>query len=138
VVLNVTAVPGSFGFVTVHPRGSALPNASNLNHQPGGVVANAVIARVGRGGDICVFTSGASDVIVDVAGLADRPTAARAGGLCPSLTPTDRSRASSSSPAPTSTPRSAPTASPCSPVTSPPSRTARSTRWPSPPGPTPR
>lgn len=89
VVLNVTAVPGSFGFVTVHPRGSALPNASNLNHRPGGVVANAVIARVGRGGDICVFTSGASDVIVDVAGWLTGPPPPTAGGLCPSLTPTD-------------------------------------------------
>lgn len=89
VVLNVTAVPGSFGFVTVHPRGSALPNASNLNHQPGGVVANAVIARVGRGGDICVFTSGASDVIVDVAGWLTGPPPPTAGGLCPSLTPSD-------------------------------------------------
>jgi hypothetical protein len=90
-VLNVTAVPGSFGFITVHPRGSALPNASNLNHQPGGVVANAVIARIGRDGDICVFTSGASDVIVDVAGWLTGPPPPTAGGLCPSLTPTDPS-----------------------------------------------
>ncbi len=86
VVLNVTAVPGSFGFITVHPRGTALPNASNLNHQPGGVVANAVIARIGQGGDICVFTSGASDVIVDVAGWLTGPPPPTTGGACPAHT----------------------------------------------------
>lgn len=89
VILNVTAVPSGLGFVTVHPRGSSLPNASNLNTAPGTVVANAVIARVGRGGDICVFTRAASDLIVDVAGYLTGPAPSNSGGQCPSLTPTD-------------------------------------------------
>jgi M6 family metalloprotease-like protein len=89
VILNVTAVPAGLGYVTVHPRGTSLPNASNLNTAPGNVVANAVIARVGRGGDICVYTSGTSDLIVDVAGWLTGPAPATTGGQCTSLTPTN-------------------------------------------------
>jgi len=90
VVLNVTAVaPGTNGFVTLHPRGSGLPTASNLNYKPGVVVANAVIARVGRDGDVCLFTSGSTDLVVDVAGWLTGPAPGTDGGQCPSLTPTD-------------------------------------------------
>jgi hypothetical protein len=89
VVLNVTAVdPASRGFVTVHPRGSSRPTASNLNHAPGLTVPNAVIARVGRGGDICLFTSGATHLMVDVAGWLTGPPPPTTGGHCPSVTPT--------------------------------------------------
>jgi hypothetical protein len=87
VMLNVTAVPASFGFVTAHPRGTSLPNASNVNHRPGGVVANAVVARVGTAGDICVFTSGATDLVIDVAGWLTGPPPTTGGVACPSLTP---------------------------------------------------
>ena len=90
VVLNVTAVtPSVPGYVTVHPRGSKVPTASNVNYAPGEVVANAVIARVGRNGELCVFTSGSTDLVIDVAGWLTGPAPATAGGQCPSLTPTD-------------------------------------------------
>jgi hypothetical protein len=90
VVLNVTVVsPAAPGFVTVHPRGSARPTASNLNHLPGAVVANVVIARVGPGGDVCLFSSGSTHLVVDVAGWLTGPAPAASGPHCPSLTPTD-------------------------------------------------
>jgi hypothetical protein len=88
VVLNVTAVdPASRGFVTAHPRGSVRPTASNLNHVPGLTVPNAVIARVGRDGDICLFTSGATHLVADVAGWLTGPPPPATGGHCPSVTP---------------------------------------------------
>jgi hypothetical protein len=88
VVLNVTAVdPASRGFVTAHPRGSGRPTASNLNHAPGFTVPNAVIARVGQGGDICLFTSGATHLVADVAGWLTGPPPPTTGGHCPTVTP---------------------------------------------------
>jgi transcriptional regulator of met regulon len=68
VVLNVTAVsPGGGGFVTVFPCGQPLPQASNLNYQAGDVVPNAVLAKVGAGGKVCLYTYAETDLIVDVA-----------------------------------------------------------------------
>jgi hypothetical protein len=68
VVLNVTAVsPGGGGFVTVFPCGQPVPQASNLNYQTGDVVPNAVLAKVGAGGKVCLFTYAETDLIVDVA-----------------------------------------------------------------------
>lgn len=70
VILNVTAVrPDQGGFFTVFPCGGEAPLASNLNYQPGASVPNAVIARVGDGGEVCVFTSSAAHVIVDINGF---------------------------------------------------------------------
>ena len=89
-VLNVTAVgPVVPGFVTVHPRGTPLPTASNLNHLPGVVVANVVIARIGAGGDVCVFTSGGTDLVVDVAGWLIGPEPPVTGANCPPVAPND-------------------------------------------------
>ena len=69
VVLNVTAVsPSADGFVTVFPCGAPRPNASNLNFVAGQTAPNAVVAKVGADGKVCVFTSAASDLIVDVGG----------------------------------------------------------------------
>ena len=69
VVLNVTAVgPGADGYVTVFPCGQPLPDASNLNYVQGDIVPNTVIARVGVGGKVCLYTYAATDLLVDVAG----------------------------------------------------------------------
>jgi hypothetical protein len=89
VVLNVTAVNAiENGFVTVHPRGTPLPNASNLNFVAGQNIPNAVITRVGPGGAVCFFTSGATHLIVDVAGWLTGPPPAATGPNCPSHAPT--------------------------------------------------
>lgn len=69
VALNVTvAGPLGSGFVTVYPCGAAQPMASNLNYTTGGIVPNAVIAKVGAGGNVCIFVSATTDLIVDVSG----------------------------------------------------------------------
>lgn len=68
-VLNVTVTDATApGFVTVFPCGSDTPNASSLNYVTGSTVPNNVIAKMGDGGKVCLFTSQASHLIVDVSG----------------------------------------------------------------------
>ncbi len=68
--LNVTAVDGLVGgFVTVFPCGSPRPLASNLNFPTGTVVPNAVLAKIGTGGKVCIFVSQATHIVVDVTGF---------------------------------------------------------------------
>ena len=69
VVLNVTAVNARApGYLTVFPCGAALPDASNLNYAAAQTIPNSVIAKVGAGGRVCVFTSAQADLLVDVNG----------------------------------------------------------------------
>ncbi len=69
VAVNVTAVgPARAGYFTVWPCGAPMPVASNVNFTPGSVVANGVVAALGAGGAICIFSDQASDVLVDVLG----------------------------------------------------------------------
>ena len=71
VMLNVTAVgPSASGFLTVFPCGTSRPTASNVNYLPGQVVPNAVLAKVGQGGAICVFTLATTHLVIDVNGYA--------------------------------------------------------------------
>ena len=70
VVLNVTVTGAqSGGYITVYPCGAPLPNASNLNFVAGSTVPNLVIAQVGTGGKVCLFTSAATNLIADVTGF---------------------------------------------------------------------
>ena len=67
VVLNVTVTETQGpGFVTVWPCGSARPTASNLNYQTGSTIPNAVVAKVGVGGKVCLFTMAPAHLIADV------------------------------------------------------------------------
>jgi len=69
VVLTVTVTePGDAGFVTVFPCGSSRPLASNVNFVAGATVANSVVAGVGPGGRVCLFTSASTHLVVDVNG----------------------------------------------------------------------
>ncbi len=69
VILSVTVDRAEeAGFVTVHACDEPRPTASNLNHAVGQTVANAVVTGVGADGDVCVYTMGATDVVVDVTG----------------------------------------------------------------------
>lgn len=69
VVLNLTAAaPGAAGFLTAYPCASGRPTASNLNVVPGTDRANLVVVAPDASGDVCVFSSGATDVVVDVFG----------------------------------------------------------------------
>jgi hypothetical protein len=68
--LNVTvADPADDGYLTVFPCGRPVPTASNLNYRRGEVaVPNAVMARIGTNGKVCLTSSATTSVVVDIAG----------------------------------------------------------------------
>lgn len=70
VVLNVTAISlHGPTYLTVWPTGTPRPWASNLNPPPGPPIANLVVAKVGFGGEVSIYTdSSATHVMVDIAG----------------------------------------------------------------------
>ena len=69
VVLTVTAAAAREpGHITVYPCGVDRPVASNVNYGVGETIANTVVAHLGAGGAVCLYTKGATDVVVDVAG----------------------------------------------------------------------
>ena len=68
-VLNVTAVPhGSLNYITMWAAGQPQPGTSTLNAPTGTVTANTAIVGAGAGGQISVYTSDDTDLILDVAG----------------------------------------------------------------------
>ncbi len=67
--LNVTVVPpGPLTFLTVFPSGQSRPLASTLNSYDGATVANAAIVPAGTNGDLSIYASDATDVIIDING----------------------------------------------------------------------
>jgi hypothetical protein len=77
--MNFTAVPqGPLGFLTTWPAGQPQPLVSTLNANLGGVTANSAVVPAGANGDISVFVSNPSDVVIDVNGYFAPPAA---GGL---------------------------------------------------------
>lgn len=67
--LNVTTVSrAGIGFLTAWPAGQPQPSASTLNAPSSAAVANAAIVPAGTNGDISIFSTHATDVIVDVNG----------------------------------------------------------------------
>ena len=82
VIVNVTAVsPSAGGYLTVYPGGTARPTASNVNYKPAQTVANQAIVKVSSAGQITVFTSAKTHLLVDVTGYV--PTAATYTPLSP-------------------------------------------------------
>jgi hypothetical protein len=68
-VVNVTVTePAGPGFATVYPCGAAVPLASNLNFVAGATVPAAALVPVDGTGRICVHTSVAAHIVVDVSG----------------------------------------------------------------------
>ena len=83
VVLNVTAVGAvAAGFVTVEPCGVATPATSTLNLVPGRDIANLAVTAVASNGTVCVTTTAATHLIVDVF------AAASASAVDPVMLPT--------------------------------------------------
>ena len=76
--LNFTVVPKTtLGYLTVWPTGEAqMPVVSTLNAPTGTVVANAAIVPAGTSGAISVFTTDATDVIIDINGYFASPSPA--------------------------------------------------------------
>jgi hypothetical protein len=69
VVLNVTVTePDQPGFLTVYPGNAARPPTSNLNYVQGQTIPNAVIVGLGATGNVDIFTSQTTHVVVDVVG----------------------------------------------------------------------
>ena len=69
VFLNVTTINAvGNGFITVFPCGSAQPLASSANTAVGEVRASLVAAKVGTNGNVCIYTQGSTDIIVDLQG----------------------------------------------------------------------
>ena len=66
--VNITVTnPVGAGFVTAWPCGQPQPNVSNLNYVDGQTVANSATVPLG-GGQLCLASSSAADLIVDVTG----------------------------------------------------------------------
>jgi uncharacterized delta-60 repeat protein len=73
VQLTVTATnPNTSGFITVYPCGT-LPLASNLNYTTGQTVAVSVTSQVSDDGQVCIYSSASTDVIVDINGWGNQP-----------------------------------------------------------------
>jgi hypothetical protein len=67
--LNFTVVPlGTLGYLSAWPSGQSQPYVSTLNDFEGNVVANAAIVPAGAGGEITLFTTHPTDVVIDVNG----------------------------------------------------------------------
>ena len=74
--LNVTAIPkGSLGYLTMWPSGQTQPLVSTLNSPTGAVAANGAIVPAGSNGEVSVFVSNISDVVLDVNGYFAAPSA---------------------------------------------------------------
>jgi hypothetical protein len=69
VSLNLTAVgPTAEGYVTVWPCGSTKPSTSNVNFVKNQIVPNAVISPVDSTGKVCIASTAATHLVVDVNG----------------------------------------------------------------------
>jgi hypothetical protein len=67
--LNVTTTgTAAAGYVTVFPCDGGLPATSTLNIARGATVAAGAVTRLSARGSVCVFTSVATHVIIDVSG----------------------------------------------------------------------
>lgn len=68
--LNITVVPkGTLGYITVFPTGSSIPVVSTLNAVDGRIKANAAVVRAGINGEVSVFATNDTDLIIDVNGV---------------------------------------------------------------------
>lgn len=68
-VLNVTVTGAQGnGYVTVYPCGATRPITSNLNFVAGQTIPNAVIAKIGTDGKVCIYANVGTHLIADVNG----------------------------------------------------------------------
>jgi uncharacterized repeat protein (TIGR03803 family) len=67
--LNVTVVPqGPLGYLTIWPTGEYQPVVSTMNSVDGRVKADAAIVPAGSGGEVSVYVTNTTDVILDIDG----------------------------------------------------------------------
>ena len=73
--LNVTVVPGpTLGYLSIWPAGQPQPVVSTMNSVDGRVKADAAIVPAGAGGDVSIYVTDTTNVIVDVNGYFAPPT----------------------------------------------------------------
>jgi hypothetical protein len=71
VFMNVTLVDADeAGYGTVYPCADGRPDTSNVNVGSRGTIANFTVVRPDANGEVCVYSSVAADVLVDVLGSA--------------------------------------------------------------------
>jgi len=69
-VLNITATNETgAGFLTAYPCGTTRPLAAQVNYLPNTDVATAVYVKLDGNGEVCLFNSVQTDVVVDVNGF---------------------------------------------------------------------
>jgi len=85
IVVNLTATnTGGAGYLTVFPSGGVQPSTSVLNAEGAGqTLANLTTVPVGAGGKLSIFSSVATDVVVDVFGYYSPAGSASAGRFVP-------------------------------------------------------
>src|ERR1019366_3915567 len=67
--LNVSVVPqGPLGYLTIWPTGEGQPVVSTMNSVDGRVKADAAIVPAGSNGEVSVYVTNTSDVILDIDG----------------------------------------------------------------------
>jgi hypothetical protein len=72
--LNFTAVPHQpLGYLTAWPTGQKQPVVSTLNALTGTVTANAAIVPTGQGGNISVYVTNDTDLLIDINGYFGAP-----------------------------------------------------------------
>ncbi len=77
--VNITALPRAPVFyVTAWAAGRTRPNVSTLNAPTGAATANAAIVEAGSGGDVAIYPTGDTDLLIDIDGYYAPPAA---GGL---------------------------------------------------------
>ena len=77
--LNFSAVPNApLGYLTVWPAGNPRPVVSTLNDITGTIVANAAIVGAGVGGDVSVYPSNDTNLVIDINGYFAAPGAPNA------------------------------------------------------------
>ncbi len=82
VALSMTAVNSQADFFTVYPCASGRPGTSNLNARAGFATPNLVVAIPDANRQICVYSHGRSDLIIDLSGWwSDGPN--RFGSIAP-------------------------------------------------------
>ena len=71
--LNFTVVPNPpgqiLGYLTVWPAGQQRPTVSTLNNLTGTIVANAaIVPATGSNGEVAVYPSNSTDLVIDISG----------------------------------------------------------------------
>jgi len=91
-VLNVTVVnPSAAGYLSAFPAGAAKPATASANYAAGAVVGNLTEVGLGTNGEVSIFSSATTNIVVDLEGYTSPTASAGIGaGLFSPLSPPGR------------------------------------------------